>query len=185
MAITKLNQGYITSPEAFPSYHQEVLAADLEGIYTRYGMTAKAWNEDCNSEVEVVWGTAGEELFAGALCVFAEDYVATAVDTGNIGCCGVAVGNGGITATITSGSGCWFIVKGQVRIHSDDVAAGAALYVDASNPGGVDDAAATGELVSNAFSVEADVATASVYNTTTTKCMIAYPKIDSVSPTPV
>ena len=186
MTITKLNQGYITSPEANHAYHQVVgsVASTGDEFDQRYGKTARGYNEDCTGDVELVWVLFSEASFPGALVVMAEDYSVTNVDTGNIGCCGVAVGNGALSDAIASGSAGWVIVKGQCRIHADDVAAGAALYVDASNPGGVDDAAVTGELVSNAFSMAADVTTSGAYNETTAKCMIAYPKIDSVSPTP-
>lgn len=188
MAITKLNQGVLAGPNssAFHPYHYTVAATDVTArpeLGHLPGTTAQAYNEDTLSAVTLIWAKAGEALFPGALCVLAEDFVATAVDAGNIGLCGVAIGNGAISATITSGDWGWFGVVGQFRIHSDDVAAGTALYIDGSNPGGVDDAAVTGDQVNNAFAMEADVVSAGAYNTTTTKCMIAWPNVDSISPT--
>lgn len=189
MAITKLNQGTMSGPNSsvFHPYHYTVLDSEVlerPELGHQPGTRAQAWNEDCNSIVEVIWGKSSEAIFAGALCTFAEDYSAKLSDSGDRGAVAVCVGNGVQQTPVAADTWCWFIVYGQARVHSADLSAGTALYLDGANPGGVDDLAVTGELVSNAFAMEADVVTSNVYNQFTAKIMLSYPKVDSVSPTP-
>lgn len=178
MAITKLNEGHLLPGYGFPHLH--AVLASTDNYQIDVGTRAWAKNLDCDSLMEVVWGKAGEDLTIGALCVFAEDFVATEVDPNNIGQCGVAIGDGTSADTVASGSYCWFAIWGQVRILAADTAATKAIYIDDAVAGAIDDAVVSGDRVYGATCVEADVTTSGAYNETTAKCMISYPEVADV-----
>lgn len=171
--ITVLNQGTLYE-QGLPALQQTGLATRTPDLTQFIGRRATARNDDCASDIEVVFCLAGETITNGALVKILDDHTVTEVDPNDVGPCGVAM------AAMANAAYGWVAVKGHVRVLSADVAAGAQLYIDNAVAGGVDDAAVGGDLVLGAFSLEADVTTSGAYNENTVKASITYPMVTNL-----